>query len=165
MDRVLSEVPDSKVTMMSTFNLLSVTSYLDFLKDMLELKLRYSHQTKRQIPLAVDVPYLRHPDFLAAWVLTENYLDYIGECVTFMYRNQEFGRWYPLATKGFFEHEIHRMERLYYLVSKQMGVNKPENIEQRRNFGLFIDEYDKRRGTNFTQTFPELEDFYRFCKI
>lgn len=164
-DRVLSEVPDSKVTMMSTFNLLSVTSYLDFLKDMLELKLRYSHQTKRQIPLAVDVPYLRHPDFLAAWVLTENYLDYIGECVTFMYRNQEFGRWYPLATKGFFEHEIHRMERLYYLVSKQMGVNRPENIEQRRNFGLFIDEYDKRRGTNFTQTFPELEDFYHFCKI
>jgi organic radical activating enzyme len=164
-DRILSEVPDSRVTMMSTFNLLSVTSYLDFLKDMLELKLRYSHQTKRQLPLAVDVPYLRHPNFLAAWVLTENYLSYIEECVTFMYKNQEFGRWYPLATKGFFEHEIHRMERLYYLVSKEMGVNKPENIEQRRNFAAFVDEYDSRRGTNFMDTFPELVDFYHFCKV
>lgn len=164
-DRILSEVPDSRVTMMSTYNLLSVTSYLDFLKDMLELKLRYAHQTERQIPLAVDVPYLRHPEFLAAWVLTENFLSHIEECVTFMYQNQQFGRWYPLATKGFYEHEIHRMERLFYLVQQNMGVNKPTNIEQRRNFASFIDEYDKRRGTNFVGTFPELEKFYSFCKI
>jgi len=164
-DRILSEIPDSRVTMMSTYNLLSVTSYLDFLKDMLELKLRYAHQNKRQLPLAVDVPYLRHPEFLAAWILTENFLSHIEECVTFMYQNQQFGRWYPLATKGFYEHEIHRMERLFYLVQQNMGVNKPTNIEQRRNFAAFIDEYDKRRGTSFVGTFPELEKFYSFCKI
>lgn len=164
-DRILSEIPDSKVTMMSTYNLLSVTSYLDFLKDMLDLKLKYSHQSKRQIPLAVDVPYLRHPNFLAAWVLTENFLTHIEDCVTFMYKNKEFGNWYPLATRGFYEHEIHRMERVYYLVSKQMGVNRPENIEQRWNFYSFINEYDRRRGTNFLETFPELEGFYHFCKM
>ncbi len=24
----------------------------------------------------------------------------------------------------------------------------------------FVEEYDERRGTDFTQTFPELKDFY-----
>jgi hypothetical protein len=27
-----------------------------------------------------------------------------------------------------------------------------------------VDEHDKRRGTNFLKTFPELEEFYRECE-
>jgi hypothetical protein len=27
-----------------------------------------------------------------------------------------------------------------------------------------VDEHDKRRGTNFLETFPELESFYNKCK-
>jgi len=29
---------------------------------------------------------------------------------------------------------------------------------------LFVDEHDKRRGTDFLDTFPEMEEFYRMCK-
>ena len=36
--------------------------------------------------------------------------------------------------------------------------------KQRKDFVLFIDEYDKRRGKNFLETFPEMEDFYDLCK-
>jgi hypothetical protein len=35
---------------------------------------------------------------------------------------------------------------------------------QRKDFILFIDEYDKRRGKNFLKTFPEMKDFYNLCK-
>ena len=35
--------------------------------------------------------------------------------------------------------------------------------EHRYNFGKFFQEHDKRRGTNFCKTFPELADFYRQC--
>ena len=38
------------------------------------------------------------------------------------------------------------------------------NFMQRKNFASFIEEYDTRRGTNFFETFPELERFYHFCK-
>ena len=34
----------------------------------------------------------------------------------------------------------------------------------RADFKRFVDEHDLRRGTNFKQTFPELEEFYNMCK-
>lgn len=162
-NRILAEIPDSKITLMCTYNLLSVTSFTDFLKDMLNLKLEYSHPHNRPLPLSVDIPYLRHPNFLAPWVLTENFLQYVEESVTFMYKNREVSTWLPMASKGFFDYEIHRMERLYRVVNEHMGVNKPNNIEERKNLYKFINEYDKRRGTNFAETFPELQGFMYFC--
>jgi hypothetical protein len=30
----------------------------------------------------------------------------------------------------------------------------------RKDFIIFVDELDKRRGTNFTETFPQLKEFY-----
>lgn len=161
--RILREVSNSKVTLMCTYNALSVSSFTDFLKDMLEIKLEYSDRHSRVLPLSVDVPYLRHPEFLAPWILTEKYLQNIEDSVTFMYRNAESSKWYPLAAKGFFDYEIHRMERLYYLVRDNMG-NTESNLLQRKNFAAFIDEYDSRRGTNFAETFPELKGFYDYCK-
>ena len=36
--------------------------------------------------------------------------------------------------------------------------------EGRRDFYNWFAEYDRRRGTNFEQTFPELINFYYKCK-
>ena len=32
--------------------------------------------------------------------------------------------------------------------------------KHRKDFIKFVDEYDKRRNTNFTETFPQLKEFY-----
>jgi organic radical activating enzyme len=164
-DRILGEIPDSKVTIMSTYNMLSVTSFTGFLNDIFKLKVKYGNAHTRQLPISVDVPYLRHPEFLAPWVLTENFLSYIADSVTFMYRHQQVSGWMDLASMGFYDYEIHRLERLYYTVLHAMGRDKPDNVKQRENFAAFVDEYDRRRGTNFVETFPELEGFYAFCKM
>ena len=37
-------------------------------------------------------------------------------------------------------------------------------ITNRQDFYRFFNEHDKRRGTNFVETFPEMEDFYNQCK-
>jgi hypothetical protein len=37
-------------------------------------------------------------------------------------------------------------------------------MKMRKDFVLFIDEFDIRRGKNFLATFPEMEDFYNSCK-
>jgi hypothetical protein len=34
----------------------------------------------------------------------------------------------------------------------------------RFNFYKFVNEHDKRRGTNFLETFPEYKEFYDSCK-
>lgn len=161
-DRILSEIPDSNLTLMCTYNLLGVTSFTDLLRDMLELKNKYAHGKNRVLPLSVDTPYLRNPEFLAAWGLTENFLEYIEDSISFMYRNKEHMHWPPLCAKGFYEYEIHRMERLYYLVRDNMG-DTAHNRKLRRNFATFVQEYDRRRGTDFIKTFPELEGFYYYC--
>jgi hypothetical protein len=36
--------------------------------------------------------------------------------------------------------------------------------EGRRDFYNWFTEYDRRRGTNFEKTFPELINFYYNCK-
>ena len=36
--------------------------------------------------------------------------------------------------------------------------------EQRKDFYLFINEYDKRRGKDFLKTFPEMKEFYNSCR-
>jgi hypothetical protein len=40
----------------------------------------------------------------------------------------------------------------------------PELIRHRNDFAIFVDEHDRRRGTNFLETFPELKEFYELCK-
>jgi len=160
--KILQRIQTSRITIMSTFNLLSITTYKDFLQDMLDIKNTYA-TAKRLLPLSVDTPYLRHPEFLAPWIATENFTQHIVDCVTLMYKNQEITDWFPLQNRGFYDHEIHRMRRIHSLMMEQQGDNR-RNIQARINFAKFVDEYDKRRGTNFIETFPEYEEFYYFCR-
>ena len=39
-----------------------------------------------------------------------------------------------------------------------------QQMKNRYSFYQYFNEHDKRRGTNFLKTFPELEEFYNFCK-
>ena len=50
-----------------------------------------------------------------------------------------------------------------------MAKNSSENFNEytiinREDFVKFVDEHDKRRGTNFLETFPELTNFYNKYK-
>jgi hypothetical protein len=56
-----------------------------------------------------------------------------------------------------------RLKRIFNLVKD--GHNENEHTDyNRKNFAIFVDEHDRRRGTNFLETFPELGDFYTMCK-
>jgi len=59
---------------------------------------------------------------------------------------------------GFTTIEINKMKRIYDW-SKSDIDSKKLKLE-RNNLVKFVDEHDKRRGTNFLDTFPELEEFY-----
>jgi hypothetical protein len=158
LERCISEIPKSFATVMSTYNILSVTSFTDFLKDMLELKHKYA-TLKRTLPLSIDTPYLRYPPFLAAWLITENFIKDMEDSVTFMHRNRNWG---PVFD-GFYDFEVNRIERLYYVMRENMGETE-NNFEMRGDFYNYIIEYDRRRGTNFLETFPELKGFFYYCR-
>jgi hypothetical protein len=66
-----------------------------------------------------------------------------------------------LFCRGFYEHEINLLERIYNVFRDERQAYNPQHG---KDFVTFVDEHDRRRGTNFVQTFPEMEDFYWECK-
>lgn len=163
--RVLSEIDNSKLTIMSTYNLLSVTSYTDFMKDILTLKETYTMQPSRPHPVSLDIPYLRWPHFLSSWLIPQDMLKYVEQSVTYMYKNMQQTYWLPLCGKGYFDYEISRMKRIYRVIEGNM--QKPDHeflTKSKADFYAFVNEHDRRRNTNFIDTFPEYEAFYNDCK-
>jgi organic radical activating enzyme len=165
-DRFLREIPTAELGLMSTYNILSVTSYIDFMKDILKLNNEHSN-SDRPHPVVFDIPYLRYPDHQNIIILSRDYLKLIEDQVTFMYRNKEFQDWAPLANRGFFDFEINKLKTVYHLLWSTFKVNEDlaESTKvKRKDFVKFIDEHDRRRGTNFLKTFPEMAEFYHMCK-
>jgi len=162
--RVLSEIPDSYLTIMAAFNVLSIPSFKRFMDDVISLKNTYTIQPTRPHPVSLDVPYVRWPEFLAPWVAPVEFLPLIQECVTYAYRNIQHVNWFPLCGKSFHEYEVNRIERLFYVVRDQMNeIHSDSNKINllRKQFKEYITEYDRRRGTNFLETFPEYETFFK----
>ena len=64
-----------------------------------------------------------------------------------------------IGLAGFFSKEI-------LIAAEVSAAHTPEitTLLNQIDFVKFVDEHDRRRGTNFLETFPELGEFYTFCK-
>jgi hypothetical protein len=182
-DRLFTECPKLHITYMCTYNALSVTSFKKFLEDAYALIVKHSSVNGRGQPLVISIPYMRDPEFLAGWILTEDYIKYIEECVGYM--RDHLIHWTPkyidgeikydehgyrisdLTTPGFSKLSVHDMERVLEVMKNAIINNEGRNRDVatlRRSFHQFVDECDKRRGTSFLSTFPEMAEFYHMCK-
>lgn len=156
--RVLDEVPGCTFSIMSTYNVLSVHSYEKFMKDILQIKLDYSTYKTVHPPIILDVPYLRYPRHQAIFIMPAAWKKIVYDQVSFIYRNMQNPDWYETANKGFYKGEADRFRRIYELVMNQ--EDPPEPTLDQKDFVKFVDEHDRRRGTNFLETFPEFEETY-----
>lgn len=153
----LLRVPNSRLGLMSTYNILSVTSFTDFLKDMLKLKREFPHR------VFVDIPVLINPPYLQANVLTKNFIEDVTKSINYMYSGLDIGYWEPLCGNGYHEWEISKLIRIF-----NQFKGRPSNrglIQHRIDFKKFIDEHDRRYNQNFLDIFPEYKDFYNFCGV
>jgi hypothetical protein len=144
---------------MSTYNALSVTTYKQFLEDVVRLKKKYyMPEYHTAAPINVDIPYLRWPNHQNVFILPQDFAPLIKEQVDFMVANTETAenRMMP-----FTETETERMKRIYEMFINGETTNQHIN---RKNFKTFVDEHDRRRGTDFLGTFPEMTEFYNDCK-
>lgn len=141
---------------MSTFNVMSFGTYGQFLKDMHDLKqiARSPAWTWTDFPrLKIDIPYLRNPPFLSMFVLNKKGFDKTW----FTDQLRSFYKY--MSQHDFDEHELSQMDRLMKVFDKAMT-----SADAGPDFVKYIDEYDKRRGTDFHATFPELKSLYEFFK-
>lgn len=160
--RMYKEIPGIEFTVMSTYNLLSITSYIPFLKDVLEIKKEYGTPNDDRNPMLLDIPYLRYPEHQAIFLMEPEWMPMIYDQVTFIYQNLENKNWTGTANRGFYEHEADKLKRIYNMANNSLP-NEWTDVN-RKNFTIFVDEHDRRRDTDFKSTFPELVDAYNKWK-
>lgn len=157
--RILTEVPNCTFTIMSTFNALSMYQYGKFLEDVLTIKKEFYFEGMQHSALILDTPYLRWPAHQAVFILPNFHVERMKEYIDFMYSNLQ-GADNP--HQGFFEWEADKFARIYEMIKDRIDPISP--TAEQKDFVAFVDEHDKRRGTNFLETFPEMAEFYHWIK-
>ena len=150
-EEFLERIPvRNSVTFIITYNNLSVTTLDKLLNYIRELRQRYSTTYQR---VWFDIPLLRQPAWQQITLLPESYQQIHKDNITMMQKPAEgYG-----AYKDF---EIQKMLRNLAYWKK----NADASTQQKKNFYAFFSEHDRRRGTSFEKTFPEMEEFWQECK-
>jgi MoaA/NifB/PqqE/SkfB family radical SAM enzyme len=146
-ERLLSETKQDKVILgvMTTLNNLSVTTFTKFLRQLYDWKLKYSHRDVHRIQYPIN--YLRYPDFLDIRNLPLHVKEKFAEEL------RSFVKIVMVDNEHYYPEDFDQIERtISYMMSDDI-VQK-----QKDNFQLFINQYDARRGLNFKETFPELQE-------
>ena len=145
----LSEVPKAKLTVMVTYCAMSVVSYLSFLVDITKLKKKFPERVH------IDTSYMANPRCMTIDILPKEFMIYIQQqlqYVKIMHDQGIYNDW-----------ELHKMERLQDYFQSRLESPSPQIDMLRRDFKVFVDEHDRRRGTDFLKTFPKMKDFYSLC--
>ena len=155
----LRHIPNrNSLTFIITMNNLSVLG----LKQQLEiiLALRRYHSTTYQ-RVWFDTPILRQPNWQSLQILPTVYANRLQDVINWMRSNLETA---DQPFRGFKDYEVQRMQRVLDWMKEGWKL-QPEYVKlQRADFYRFFNEHDKRRGTWFLNTFPEMKEFWDECK-
>ena len=161
-DRVnqfLTEVPErSSITFIVTMNNLSVTSIKELFVAIHGLRQIYSNTYQR---VWFDTPVLHNPAWQSLQILSESYAQELERLYIWMMHQVETEE---TRFKGFKDYEIHRLDRdiAWMRDGLEMDPTKRNNIKA--DFYRFFSEHDRRRGTDFLKSFPEMREWWHECK-
>tara|TARA_B100000902_G_scaffold30265_1_gene36240 strand:+ start:3739 stop:4878 length:1140 start_codon:yes stop_codon:yes gene_type:complete len=134
------------IGLMVTFNFLSIPKSKEFLSYILQLK--------NIGDVKLDTPYMTNPKHLSALITDDKMLNLLRDSERFMEDNTEDGN-----PKKFNSGELQKFKTVVRWVEQNRFTGEDLN-SHRTDFKLFIDEHDRRRGSDWHAAFPELEYFY-----
>jgi hypothetical protein len=161
-DRVnqfLTEIPGrNSITFIVTMNNLSVTGLGKLFAGILGLRKIYSKTYQR---IWFDTPVLRQPAWQSLQLLPESYVDQLETVWAFMMKNAE-----TEATRfqGFKDYEIARLDRDIVWMRDGQNLDKEYINRNKADFYRFFTEADRRHGTDFLKTFPEMASWWTECR-
>ena len=147
MDRVLNEFKDYEnfvVTLMCTFNALSVSSFKNYLQDLVALRKKYGRDC-----MYIDIPYLRYPEMMDIKILDSSFEHYITDTISYMQSAE--------ADNLMHESETAKLKRI---LEYWRSVRDKDQAGHRSNFKVYAKELDSRRNTDFLKVFPEYSGWY-----
>ena len=140
LEKVLQETPHIPVTLLVTFNALSVFRFKELLDYVLWCRQRYPAAT-----LKVGVSLLSFPGFLALANLPACFAPLLDDIRAHYHANGLERR----GANGFSPSEVARFDRIV----AQWKQSKPSTLEQ-ADFKAFVTEHDRRKGVSFREAFP-----------
>jgi len=151
----LQDIPyRNSLTFIVTMNNLSVTGFLPLMKWILDLRRRHSKTYQR---VWFDTPVLRQPAWQSLQTLPESYAAKLEQARNFMLENLETE---SDLFHGFKDYEVQRLERDIAWMRSMTNVN----TQTLSDFYRFFNEHDRRRGTDFEKTFPEMISWWKQCE-
>jgi hypothetical protein len=152
----LTQSRKHSLTFIITSNILSLPGWMTYFKNILNLRKEYN--TDRQL-IWFDTPMLVDPKWMSMKLASKKMLEPLLESISFMEENKETT---TNRFKGFKDYEIVKVKRLYDWAIAPM--DKKDEFLAKKNFNLYFQQYDERRGTNLEETFPELRQFIAECE-
>jgi len=162
MEKILSSLDRVVITIMSTYNALSVPKYHKLIDGIYDLKRTYASDDRYwNSALFLDSSYLRYPQHQTVQVLPNKWTKNIFEQAQLadFYAVPNFDKQHF----GYSDIEIQKLKRIWDWRIATWDEKEVQVRQQRYNFGKMFKEHDIRRGTDFCKTFPELADFYNEC--
>jgi hypothetical protein len=148
------------ITFMITFNILSVTTFPRLLAKILEWRTKYQFlddESKHRVRF--DTPYLKEPLQYDMNILPkEEFMPYMYESLKFIKDNADDNSLEKFSNLEYekFRRVVDYMETTIYTDDRLK--------EGRKDFYNWFTEYDRRRNTNFANTFPEMITFFNSCR-
>lgn len=150
------------LTFMITFNILTVTNFVLLLAKILEWRTLYPFDNtgnELRHRIRFDTPYLKEPLQYDMNILPkEQFMPFMHTHLNFIRKNIDDN-----ASDKFTMLEYEKFKRVVgYMATTKYSAEKLK--EGRKDFYNWFTEYDRRRGTDFCKTFPDLASFYNRCK-
>jgi hypothetical protein len=153
----LADIPNrNSLTFIITMNNLSVLGLQQQLEWILRLRKQHSHTYQR---VWFDTPVLRTPSWQSLQILPEAYAKFLDRVADWMELN--------LETKdnpfhGFKDYEVQRLRRD---IAWMREGQQQDNTQLKADFYRFFNEYDRRHGTDFLKTFPQMNLWWEECRV
>ena len=158
-EEFLSKVPErNSLTFIITMSNLNILGLKKLLEHILDLRDMHSHTYQR---VWFDTPILRQPTWQSLQIMPAVYARRLQDVVDWMSTNMETEK---RPFRGFKDYEVQRLQRVVDWMKEGSKLDPDYVIMQRADFYRFFNEHDKRRKTDFVNTFPEMREFWSECK-
>ena len=160
-NQFLTEIPGhSSITFIVTMNNLSVTSLGALFSGILGLRKLYSKTYQR---VWFDTPVLRQPEWQSLQILPESYAEQLETIWAWMLNpcRHEVN---PNPMHVFKDYEIARLDRDIAWMREGQNMDAHTLSQRKADFYRFFSEHDRRRGTDFMSTFPEMSSWWKECE-
>ena len=155
-DQYLTDIPSyNSLTFIITMNNLSVSSLQQLLEGILELRRKHSTTYQR---VWFDTPVLRQPAWQSLQTLPESYAQRLESIRDWM---SEHVTTEADPYNGFKDYEVARLDRD---IAWMRSAQTQDHSTAKADFYRFFTEHDRRRGTDFLQTFPEMRAWWAECE-